>query len=96
MEDPCFKAGVFHLLIFNYLTIKYLSECLCQTHPLKEEGGDAEGDEGGYPGDKDGIDSCHYGPFPSAAFVLYGDEGRYAREVEEDEDHICQGGGRGH
>lgn len=84
------------MLIFNYLTIKHLSERLCPTHLLKEEGGDAEGDEGGYPGEKDGIDCRDDGPFPTSALVLYGNEGRYAREVEEDEDHIGQGGGRGH
>ena len=53
-----------------------------------------EGDEGGDPGEDDGVDCCDDGPFPASALVLDGDEGRYTWEVEQDEDHIGQGTGR--
>ena len=55
-----------------------------------------EGDEGGYPGEDDGIDCCDDGPFPASALVLDGDEGRYTWEVEQDEDHVGQSTGWGH
>ena len=55
-----------------------------------------EGDEGGYPGEDDGVDCCDDGPFPASALVLDGDEGRYTWEVEQDEDHVGQSTGWGY
>ena len=61
---------------------------------LQEQRGDFEGREGGHPGEDDSIDGCDDGPLPAAAFVLDGNEGGYAREVEEDEHHVGKGAGR--
>lgn len=49
--------------------------------------------EGSEPCKDDGVDRCEEGPFPTAGFVAYGDECRYAREVQQDEDHVGQGAG---
>ena len=54
-----------------------------------------EGDEGGYPGEDDGVDCCDDGPFPASTLVLDGYECRYTWEVKQDEDHVGQGTGWG-
>ena len=47
-----------------------------------------EGGEGGEPGEDDGVDGCDEGPLPAAGLVADGDEGRDAREVQQNEDHV--------
>ena len=54
-----------------------------------------EGGEGCYPGKDNGVYGCEQGPFPAAGLVADGDEGRHAREVQQDEDHVGQGAGWG-
>lgn len=63
---------------------------------LQEQAGEVEGGEGCDPGEDNGIDGCEQGPFPAAGLVADGDEGRYAREVQQDEDHVCQSTGWGY
>ena len=55
------------------------------------------GSEGGEPCEDDGVDRGEEGPLPAAGFVADGDECRYAREVQQDEDHVgqCAGWGDG-
>ena len=65
------------------------------TRHLNEQRSQAEGDEGCDPGKEDCVDGRDDGPFPASAFVLDGDKCGYAWEVEQDEDHVCQCGGRG-
>ena len=55
-----------------------------------------EGDEGGYPGEDYCVDGREDSPFPAASFLLDGNEGCDAREIEKDEDHIGQSTCRGH
>ena len=49
-----------------------------------------ECDECGDPCKKDRVDSGDDGPFPSTAFFFDGNEGGYAREIQKDEDHVCE------
>lgn len=62
---------------------------------LQEQTGEVEGGEGCDPGEDNGVDSCEEGPFPAAGLVADGDEGRDAREVQQDEDHVGQSTGWG-
>ena len=59
------------------------------TRHLNEQRSQAEGNESRNPGKEDCVDGCDDGPFPSSAFVLNRDECGYAREVQQDEDHVC-------
>lgn len=53
----------------------------------EQQEGDTVDDEGDDPGEDDGVDGGNDGPFPAAAFVLDGDEGGYAGEIQQDEYH---------
>ena len=65
------------------------------TELLQEQAGEVEGGEGCDPSEDNGVDGCEEGPFPAAGLVADGDEGRYAREVQQDEYHVGQGAGWG-
>ena len=61
---------------------------------LQDEAEEAEGGERQEPGSCQGHSGREEGPFPAAGLVTDGEEGRYAREVEQDEYQIGEGAGR--
>ena len=53
-----------------------------------------EADESAHPGHYHSVGADGYRPFPFSGLVLYGHKGGYAREVQENEQHKRDGGGK--